>query len=144
MKIHFNGFLKKAIEGYPNEVCGMLYTKDPYSGKEEWFVYPCKNISESPEDSWFPDIKELAKIKRETDKLGLIKLGNIHTHPYKGDNSIEDMEEMVKPSDLDLLYAKKFRDFIRIIMLVRKDGGIMNVFLHDKFGNKIDVPLEGD
>lgn len=141
MKINFNGFLKIAVESFPNEACGMLYSKNLYSDKEEWFVFNCKNISKTPKDKWIPDKKELAKIKRQADKLQLIKIGNIHTHPYYGDNKLENLDYYVQPSKEDLYYANKFRDLARIILLISKDRGIMAQFIHDKFGNKIDIHL---
>lgn len=142
MRINFNGFLKIAVEGYLNEVCGMLYSKNLYSDKEEWVVFPCANISENPTNEWIPDSKELIKIKKKADSLGLIKIGNIHTHPYDGDEDLDKLNHYVQPSEKDLYYAKKFRDLVRIILLVKKDGGIMNSFIHDKYGNKIDIYLE--
>lgn len=142
MKINFNGFLKIAVESFPNEACGMLYSKNPYSDEEEWFVFNCKNISKTPKNEWIPDKKELAKIKRQADKLKLIKIGNIHTHPYYGNDKLEDLDYYVQPSKKDLYYANKFRDLVRIILLVKKDGGIMAQFIHDKFGNKINIDLE--
>jgi len=142
MKINFNGFLKIAVESFPNEACGMLYTKKLYSNKEEWFVFNCKNISKTPTKEWIPDTKELAKIKKRADKLQLIKIGNIHTHPYDGDDLIANFNCFVKPSEKDLYYANKFRDLVRIILLISKDRGIMAQFIHDKFGNKIDIYLE--
>ena len=144
MKINFNQFLYFAREAYPNEACGMLYSKNLYSDDEEWFVFPCGNVSKNPKEEWIPDKKELAKIKRQADKLKLIKIGNIHTHPYDGDDKIENLNYYVKPSEKDLYYANKFRDLVRIILLVKEDGGIMNTFVHDKYGNKIDIHLESE
>lgn len=142
MKIKFNGFIKIAINNYPNEVCGMLYSKNLYSDAEEWVVFPCANISENPINEWIPDSKELNKIKKQADELKLIKIGNIHSHPYNGDDDLDEMDECVKPSEKDLMYARKFRDLVRIILLVKEKGGIMNSFIHDKYGNKIDIYLE--
>jgi len=142
MKINWNGFFNKAIEGFPNEVCAMLYAKNIYSKNEEWFVFEIENISENPENEWIPSKKDMAKVKRQADKLGLIKIGNVHTHPYYGDDSPINLNECVRPSEKDLWYAKKFNDLVRIIILVKKNGGIMNHFIHDKYGNKIKIYLE--
>ena len=142
IQIKWNGFFKKAIDGLPNEVCAFLYAKNIYSDKEEWFVFEIENVSENPEEEWIPSKKDMAKIKRQADKLGLIKIGNVHTHPYFEDDDLDKLDEYVKPSEKDLWYAKKFNDLIRIILLVKKDGGIMNSFVHDKFGNKINLYLE--
>ena len=115
MKINFNKFLYFATQGYPKEVCGMLYSKNLYSDKEEWFIFPCSNISENPKEEWIPDTKELAKIKRQADKLGWIKIGNIHTHPYDGDDSLENLDYYVKPSEKDLpLLENDITVFLRL------------------------------
>lgn len=142
IKIEFSGFLKKAIKGYPFEICGMLYAKNLYSDDEEWKIFNCENISENQTEEWIPDTKELVKIKKIADQEGFIKIGNIHTHPYEGNFTIEEMNECVKPSEKDLYYARKFRDLVRIIILVSKNSGIMGQFIHDKFGNEIKVYLD--
>jgi len=143
MKVNWNGFLKLAVRKYPKEVCGFLFSKQPYNSKEEWFVFPVKNISENPEDGWIPDRKEMLKIKAKAIKLGLVKIGNVHTHPYYkefGEYNEEKMKEIIQPSDTDLLFARKFNDIVRIIVCV-DDKKIYNSFIHDKFGNKIDQIL---
>lgn len=141
MKIHWNGFLKIAVEEYPKEACGFLFSKNIYNEKEEWFVFPVKNISKTPENQWIPDKKEMLKAKAKAIKLGLIKIGNVHAHPYLEDKYNEDlMRDIIRPSDLDLSFAKRFNDIVRIILCVGKKA-IYDVFVHDKFGNKIDIIL---
>ena len=141
MKINWNNFLKIAVKEYPKEACAFLFSKKPYSNKEEWFVFPIKNISSNPEEEWIPDKKEMLKVKAKAIKLGLVKIGNIHSHPYKEGGFNEDkMKDIIQPSDKDLLFARKFNDVIRIIVCVGNKA-IYDTFVHDKFGNKIDIML---
>lgn len=146
MKINWNGFLKHAVKEYPNEVCGFLFSKKPYHTEEEWFVFPIKNISETPEDEWIPDRKEMLKAKAKAIKLGLVKIGNVHSHPYQfmvGEEYDErKMQEIIHPSELDLKFARKFNDIIRIIVCVSDKAVVYDCFIHDKFGNKININLE--
>lgn len=136
MKINFNGFLKKAIEEYPKEACAFLFSKKPYSDEEEWFCFPVSNIDPHPEEGWMPDKKETQKIKQEARKRGLVKIGNIHTHPIiKGDNF---HEEYFEPSERDLKFARKYRDIVRSIIVVDSKA-IYGIKFHDMFGNKLNI-----
>jgi len=137
-KIHFNGFLKKAVEEYPKEVCAFLFSKKPYSNEEEWFCFPVLNIDPHPEEGWMPDKKETQKIKQEARKKGLVKIGNIHTHPIiKGE---EFHEDYFLPSERDLTFAKKYGDIIRGIIVVDSKA-IYGIKFHDMFGNKLDISV---
>jgi hypothetical protein len=143
MEIHFNGFLDLAIKEYPKEACGFLFSKMPYSQEEEWFVFPVKNISANPENEWIPDKKEMLRVKQKATKMGLVKIGNIHTHPYPdGEWHIETERMIIRPSKKDLQFARRFNDVVRIILVTGKDY-ISDCFVHDKFGNQIRVLLNG-
>lgn len=142
-RIRWNGFLKHAIGEYPKEACAFLFSKQPYSEKEEWFVFVVKNIADDPVGAWIPDKKEMLKVKAKATKMGLVKIGNVHTHPYWKELGIyneDKMQEIIKPSEKDLHFARKFNDIIRIIICV-DDKSVYDVFVHDKFGNKIDIKL---
>ena len=142
MKVVLNGFMKEAVENYPNESSGFLFTKNPYSSQEIWYIFSVKNVSEDKQSSWKPDKNDMQRIKQQAKKLGLIKIGNVHTHPYPNSNwegsSVEDNKH---PSDIDLSFAQKFNDLVRIIWVVNKEG-ILGSFVHDKFGNEIAIGLE--
>ncbi len=143
-KINFNGFLKKAVEESPKEVCAFLFSKKPYSDKEEWFCFPIQNIDPHPEEGWMPDKKETQKIKQEARKLGLVKIGNIHTHPIpKSFHSCigEDfIEENFKPSERDLKFAQKYGDIVRGIIVVDSEA-IYGIKFHDMFGNNLNISV---
>lgn len=137
IKINWNGFLKKAVDEYPKEACAFLFSRKPYSSEEEWFVFQVKNISEDP-DAWIPNKKDMLKVKAKAIKMGLTKIGNIHSHPHKFGN---DMDEEILPSDKDLSFARRFNDIIRGIIVVESDC-ISRLKFHDKFGNPIDIEIE--
>lgn len=144
MIIHWNDFLEHSLKEYPKESCGFLFSKMPYSEHEEWFVFQVKNISDNPENEWIPDKKEMLKVKAKATKLGLVKIGNVHTHPYypewKPFNE-DKMKEVIQPSEKDLHFARKFNDVVRIIVCI-DDKSVYGCYVHDKFGNKIDMELE--
>lgn len=143
MKIVLNGFLKQAVENYPNESSGSLFTKNPYTPREVWYVFPVKNVSEDKRNSWKPDKDDMQRVKNKAKKLGLIKIGNVHTHPYPNhDWEGSTVEDNMRPSNADLKFAQKFNDLVRIIWVVT-DGAFLQSFVHDKYGNEIPVTLEG-
>ena len=108
-KIVWNGFLKAAVENYPNESCAFLFSHAPYTDHEEWWVFPVKNVSENPREEWIPDKKEMLKVKKEARTLGFVKIGNIHTHPYPKNKKYDEdfMKEFIQPSNKDLMYARE-------------------------------------
>lgn len=147
MKITWNNFLKIAVQNYPKESCGFLFSRLPYSSEEELVVFPVKNISITPTQEWIPEPNEMAKVKAKARRLGLVKIGNVHTHPFGGilAEHNTDLEQLMQPSDKDLKFAQKFNDILRIIIVVIKlpmDEFLTKCYAHDKFGNKIDLILE--
>ena len=88
----------------------------------------------------------MLKVKAIETKLGLVKIGNVHTHPFHKDWKNTDdfmtiVDEIIKPSEKDLHFARKFNDIVRIIVCV-DDKYAYGTYVHDKFGNKIDIKLE--
>ena len=141
INICWNGFLKKGVEAYPNEICAFLFSENIYSEEEVWHVYQVKNISDEPKGNWVPDKKEMKKVKDDARKKGYVKLGNIHTHPYPEDEVYDEdvmKKDVIVPSDKDLSYARRFGDVVRGIVCVGK-GAVYDVLFHDMFGNKINV-----
>ena len=142
-KIHWNGFLKHAVEECPKEVCAFLFAKQPYSKNEEWYVFSVKNVAEDPVGAWIPDKKEMLKVKSKATKMGIVKIGNVHTHPYYEEwlpFDIDKMNEIIQPSDKDLHFARKFNDVVRIIVCV-DNKSVYGAYVHDKFGNNLDIQL---
>ncbi len=138
IKIHWHGFLGQAILEHPDEVCGFLFSDRPYMDGEEWHVFPVKNIAENKIYRWIPDRKDMLNAKRKAIKMGLVKIGNVHTHSKVAD--WQKAEELFLPSPADLKFARRFNDIVRGIVVCDKER-IYGVKFHDKFGRKIDVML---
>lgn len=137
-KIIWNGFHKYAMHKYPEEVCAFLYSDKPFEDDGKWFIFRIKNVAEDKRNSWVPDKKEMRQIKKKATNLKLIKIGNIHSHPIINDIFVE---ELLKPSEVDLKFAKRFNDIIRGIVVVSEDT-VYGTQFHDMFGRKIDICLE--
>lgn len=137
-RVHFNGFLELAMQSIPNEACGFLYTRLPYDISEIWDIFPLKNVSDDPKNAWQPDSNEVTKVKRMAHRLGLTKIGNIHSHPYVNKN--KTIAWHLQPSDIDLKFAQRFSDVIRGIIVVTRQK-ILGIGFHDRYGKKIDVSV---
>jgi proteasome lid subunit RPN8/RPN11 len=133
--VEWNGFIKICCEAYPEERAAFLYADKPFSGEERWTAFPVKNVSEDPENSWIPDKKDMARIKREAKKLKLTQIGNVHSHPFLESFTGEDLKQ---PSDVDLRFARRFNDTIRGILVVDKTH-VYDIYWHDQFNNQIEI-----
>jgi proteasome lid subunit RPN8/RPN11 len=136
MKITWNGFLEECMKAYPNEICGPLFSKKPYSKEEEWTVYQVKNIRENKTVGWRWDKKDLVKVKKLAIKEGLTLIGNVHNHPVNGNK--REIDFQMAPSKEDLKFARKYNDIIRIIIVNGKEV-IHGIYCHDKFGEEIHI-----
>jgi len=143
-KIHWNGFLKHCIDQYPKEACGFLFSKMPFSLEEEWYVFSVENISKNPLEQWIPHKKGMGQVKNKAVKMGLVKIGNIHTHPYpEGEKITNDViEDFLLPSPEDLRFARKHNDIVRGIIVCDKEHNYAILF-HDKFGNNLKIIATG-
>lgn len=81
-----SNILKHFVEEYPKEGCGLLINK---RGKIHW--KPCKNISDSPEDSFVIPPEEIIKANLSGDVYAIV-----HSHP---DQSSEPSEKDKKTSN---------------------------------------------
>ncbi len=132
VEINWHGFLEFAREQTPKEACGFVFADNMYTKNEMWHVMILTNTSEDPKNSWLVDSKEVAKIKKLAIKNKWIKIGNVHSHPL-----IEDYEELLlEPSDLDLKFARKFRDIARGIIVCNSEK-IFGIRWHDMFGKEL-------
>ena len=136
IKIQWIDFIEVALNAYPEEACGFLFSDAPYGIlKENWVVFPVKNISPTPLQAWKPDQAELRIVKQRAREMELTLLGNIHTHPFDKNRSVD---ELLLPSDIDLSYAKRYNDTIRGIMVVDNET-VYGIRFHDKFGQEISI-----
>lgn len=147
--IDWNDFLKICCENYPNESCALLFAKIPFRIVESWYVFPVDNISKNKTREWIPDKKQMQIAKRKAKKLGLTRIGNIHSHPipinYKEifGNKEKAINHADSPSDMDLKYAQRFNDIVRGILVV-DDKAVYAHCFHDQFGKQLpDLYLNG-
>lgn len=105
-----------------------------------WNVFDVKNVGlkgKSLEESFAPDKKDFASVKRIARKQKLTRIGNVHTHIAR---NIFDTEHQLRPSKIDLKYAKRYNDIIRgiIVTLFPDDkarGYIYGIIWIDQYGN---------
>ena len=104
-----------------------------------WNVLEVKNVGlkgRNIENSFAPDRKEFAKVKRYAKKHKLTKIGNVHTHTAK---NLSEAEYQLHPSKIDLKCAQRNNNIIRgIIVTVFPDnktrGYIYGMIWHDQYG----------
>jgi len=77
---HFESILAYAFAGLPNEACGLLAGERNEDKKIVKKVYFLRNIDESPEH-FSMEPKEQFRAISDMRGLGLILLGNFHSHP---------------------------------------------------------------
>jgi len=152
LRIEWHGFLDEVVklERATQESCAWIFSEKPFCGDDVLHVVEVKNvgIKGDPKFSFAPDPKEFAKIKAMAKKSQYTRIGNVHTHNAFTD---EQAVEQMKPSDIDLKYARRFNDVIRSIIVVRfhaKDsavgqpGVIQGIVWHDQYGNILDLEVE--
>lgn len=139
-KINWNGFLETIIDQSRSkqESCAWIFAniKD-----DIWEILEVKNIGlkgRSIRDTFAPDKKDFAEVKRKARKLRLTRIGNVHTHVVIG-NDKNEMEYQFRPSEPDLQYAKKFNDVIRAVIVVnftdeKRFGKIYGIIWFDQYG----------
>lgn len=145
IEIRWNGFLKDCIKDFPKEICAFIFAENIYSEDEVWHVFRVKEIPIDDDkdgfaEGWNPDKKDLQKVKKIAKDLNLIKLGNIHTHPiheeYTKRGFADNIEDTKHPSEKDLSFARRFRDIVRGIVVINKNG-IQLIRFHDMFDRTI-------
>lgn len=159
--LEWNGFLEHAVKEHPDEVCGFLFAKKPYTKDERWMVGIVKNATPDRKLGWIPDKKDMTECKKLAKTAHFTKIGNVHSHPCdtqsefyarlkkhedEKDKKLEEeikakmyelfVIEVVQPSDTDLRFANKFNDIVRGIVAVSKDG-VEAMRFHNQFNGEI-------
>jgi len=144
LSIEWNGFLQSAIDKYPKESCAFLFSKYPYTQRERWAIGEVKNASPDPENEWIPDKKDMHKVKKLARIAEYVCIGNVHSHPLPIDHSKITNEKVYElmvhdvsqPSEKDLLFARKFNNIVRGIIVVN-ELCLYKILFHDMFNNVI-------
>ncbi|MCJ7817015.1 MAG: hypothetical protein MUP55_04120 [Candidatus Aenigmarchaeota archaeon] len=164
-RIDWSGFLEHAKEKFPEEVCGFLFAKNPYTQNERWMVATVDNVADDPRQAWQPDKKQMAEVKSCAKTARFTKIGNVLSHPCKTElefyQMVEEHEkkeygkieaeleqmmyelyiiEVIQPSEKDLHYARRFNDVARGIVAVSSEG-IHAIRFHDQFNNEIAIQM---
>lgn len=63
-----------ALKARPKEICGFIYTSD-----KDIFIYPCKNISEEPEEAFEIEHDEYFSCARQASSIGGEIVGIYHS-----------------------------------------------------------------
>lgn len=145
--INWNGFLDVIISPSraKQESCAWIFADIQ---NDVWNIWEVKNIglrNHSLVGSFAPDKKEFAKTKRLARKCELTRIENVHTHVVVGNNrnkwdNSDLLENQLRPSEMDLAYARKFNDVVRGIIVVwfkdyRSKGQIYGIVWHDQYSN---------
>lgn len=120
-KSDYEKMLSHALEGLPNEACGLLGGEISENGdKEVKKVYLLTNIDNSNEHFSLDPKEQLAAIK-DMRANGLVPLGNWHSHP----------ESPSRPSDEDKRLAYDKTASYMILSLMDKDAPVLKSFKID-------------
>jgi hypothetical protein len=139
-------FIKEAQTTYPMEQAAWVYTEHPYMSDELWHIIPLKTIgadfdNDGFDEGWKPDIQDKNRVTRLAKKEKWAKLGTIHTHPLGDEWAAHDFcdstETAWAPSEMDLKYAQRFRDIVRMILVLDRGRQPTSLTVHDMFGNTI-------
>src|SRR3990172_5563293 len=87
-------------ETYPNECCGVLLGKVEGATRRVISVVRCGNTrSDSPQNRYHIDPKELVRIQREARERGEDVVGFYHSHPdHPARWSRTDLDEEIEPA----------------------------------------------
>jgi proteasome lid subunit RPN8/RPN11 len=106
---HIESIFRHAFAGLPNETCGLLAGERDEDHKIVKKVYFLKNIDESPEHFSMEPQEQFRSIS-DMRRLGLVLLGNFHSHP----------SSPARPSDEDIRLA--FDPTLSYLIVSLKDG----------------------
>lgn len=143
--INWSGFLDRIIKPSraKQESCAWIFADIE---NNIWNVLEVGNVglkNKSIVRSFAPDKKEFTKVKKLARECKLTKLGNVHTHVVvenEYDHIDGELENQLRPSEMDLKYARRFNDIIRGVIVVwfkdyKSKGMIYGIVWHDQYGN---------
>lgn len=117
-KSDYDKILSHAVQGLPNEACGLIagVVEDGIKRIEE--VYLLTNVDNSNEHFSMDPKEQLAAIKDMRAK-GLTLLGNWHSHPESPSRPSEEDKRLAHDSTMDYL----------ILSLQDRENPVLNAFL---------------
>ena len=130
-KKDYDKILKHAMDGLPNEACGLIAgTAD---GEEKYVreVYLLTNIDASNEHFSMDPKEQFAAVKDARAK-GYELLGNFHSHP----------ESPSRPSEEDKRLAYDSKANYLILSLEDREHPVLHAFLIDEHKNVTENPIE--
>ena len=122
--------LKHAIDGLPNEACGLL--AGVLSGEEKHIkkVYTLTNVDASNEHFSIDPAEQLDAVK-DMRKNGLVMLGNFHSHPESPSRPSEEDKRLAFDTKVDYL----------ILSLQDREQPVLKAFLIDRDKNVTIEPI---
>jgi len=120
-KKDYNKIVRHARKHLPFEACGLLGGRiDEEKGRRVEKVYLLPNVDESS-THFTIDKNDHLKAVKDMRSLGLVPLGNFHSHP----------ETPARPSDEDISLARDPRAIYLILSLAKKKKPVLKAFMID-------------
>lgn len=130
-KKDYDKILKHAVDGLPNEACGLIAGTVEGDAKYVKEVYLLTNVDASNEHFSMDPKEQFAAVKDARAK-NLEMLGNFHSHP----------ESPSRPSEEDKRLAYDSKANYLILSLEDREHPVLNAFLIDENKNVTKNPIE--
>lgn len=120
-KSDYEKILKHAVDGLPNEACGLIAGTVEGEIKTVKKVYLLTNIDASNEHFSMDPKEQLASVK-DMRANGYVLLGNWHSHPESPSRPSEEDKRLAYDSNTDYL----------ILSLMDRENPVLNAFIIKK------------
>ncbi len=131
-KENYDKIVRHALEGLPNEACGLIGGELTEEGKMVREVYLLRNLDESREHFSMDPVEQLKAVKDLRSK-GYVLFGNFHSHP----------ETPARPSEEDKRLAYDPKASYLILSLQDKDVPVLKAFqIHGTDTEQEEIILE--
>ena len=127
----YSAILNHALQGLPNEVCGLIAGTVEIDNKYIEKVYMLTNIDESNEHFTMDPKEQLLAVK-DMRANNFKLLGNFHSHPESPSRPSEEDKRLAFDSKVDYL----------ILSLQNIDRPVLKAFLIDENKNVIEEQIE--
>ena len=127
----YSAILNHALQGLPNEACGLIAGTVEADNKYIEKVYMLSNTDESNEH-FSMDPKEQLSAVKDMRANNFILLGNFHSHPESPSRPSEEDKRLAFDSKVDYL----------ILSLENIETPVLKAFLIDEFKNVTEEQIE--